>query len=57
MNNNHSNYKESHNATKNVIRQYNRSHDQNIARNIKHDNKSFYAYIRSKQMHETRLDH
>ena len=45
----YANYKEPLNAATTKIRKSNRSYEENLACNIKHDNKSFYAYVRSKQ--------
>ena len=42
-------YKEALNAATTEIRQSKRSYEQKLACNIKHDSKSFYAYVRSKQ--------
>ena len=43
------NYKEARNAATTEIRQSRQSYEQKLACNIKNDNKSFYAYITSKQ--------
>ena len=43
------NYKEAHNAATPEIIQYERSYEQKLACDIKHESKSFYAYIRSTQ--------
>ena len=43
------NYKEALNAATIEIRQSKGSYEQKLACNIKNDNKSFYAYVRSKQ--------
>ena len=45
----YANYKEALNAATTEIRQSKRSYEQKLAYNIKHDSKSFYAYVRSKQ--------
>ena len=45
----YANYKEALNAATTEIRQSKRSYEQKLACNIKHDSKSFYAYVRSKQ--------
>ena len=45
----YANYKEALNAAITEIRQSKRSYEQKLACNIKHDSKSFYAYVRSKQ--------
>ena len=45
----YTNYKEALNAATKEIRQSKRSYEQQLTCNIKHDSKSFYAYIRSKQ--------
>ena len=45
----YANYKEALNAAKTEIRQSKRSYEQKLACNIKHDSKSCYAYVRSKQ--------
>ena len=45
----YANYKEVLNAATTEIRQSKRSYEQKLACNIKHDSKSFYAYVRSKQ--------
>ena len=42
-------YKEALNQATAEIRNSKRSYEQKIAFNIKHDSKSFYAYVRSKQ--------
>ena len=42
-------YKEALNAATTEIRQSKRSYEQKLACNIKHDSKSLYAYVRSKQ--------
>ena len=42
-------YKEARNQAAAEIRNSKRSYEQIIAFNIKHDSKSFYAYVRSKQ--------
>ena len=42
-------YKEAFNQATAEIRNSKRSYEHNIAFNIKHDSKSFYAYVRSKQ--------
>ena len=42
-------YKEARNQATSEIRNSKRSYEQKIAFNIKHDSKSFYAYVRSKQ--------
>ena len=44
----YANYKEALNAATTEIRQSKRSYEQKLACNIKHDSKSFYAYVRSK---------
>ena len=46
---NYSIYKEALNQATAEIRNSKRSYEQKIAFNIKHDSKSFYAYVRSKQ--------
>ena len=45
----YANYKEALNIATHEIRQSKRSYEQKLACNIKHDGKSFYAYVRSKQ--------
>ena len=45
----YANYKETLNAATTDIRQSKISYEQKLASNIKHDSKSFYAYVRSKQ--------
>ena len=45
----YANYKEALNAATTETRQSKRSYEQKLACNIKHDSKSFYAYVRSKQ--------
>ena len=42
-------YKEALNQATAEVRNSKRSYEQKIASNIKHDSKSFYAYVRSKQ--------
>ena len=42
-------YKEALNAATNVVRKSKRNVDHKLAQHIKSDNKSFYAYERSKQ--------
>ena len=42
-------YKEALNQATAEMRNSNKSHEQKFAFNIQHDNKSFYAYVRSKQ--------
>ena len=42
-------YKEALNAATNEVRKYKRNFVHNLAQHIKSDNKSFYAYVRSKQ--------
>ena len=42
-------YKEAPNQATAEIRNSKRSYEQKLAFNIKHDSKSFYAYVRSKQ--------
>ena len=50
-------YKEAINAATNEVRKYNRNVELKLAQNIKSDSKSFYAYVRSKNIFELRLDH
>ncbi len=42
-------YKEALNAATNEVRKYKRNFELKLAKNIKSDIKSFYAYVRSKQ--------
>ena len=42
-------YKEALNAAMNEVRKFKRNFEHKLARNIKSDSKSFYAYVRSKQ--------
>ena len=42
-------YKEALNAATNEVRKSNRNFEHKLPQNIKSDNKSFYAYVRSKQ--------
>ena len=42
-------YKEALNAATNEVRTSKRNWEHKLAQNIKSDNKSFYAYVRSKQ--------
>ena len=50
-------YKEAINAATNEVRKYNRNVELKLAQNIKSDSKSFYAYVRSKNIFEIKLDH
>src|SRR6266496_2913247 len=43
------NYKEMQRITQNIIRSAKRNFEQRLAKNVKNDNKSFFAYVRSKQ--------
>ena len=45
----YANYKEAHYLATTEIRKYKRTFEKKLASNIKHYNKSFYAYVRSKQ--------
>ena len=49
-------YKEALNAATNEVRKAKRNFEHKLAQNIKSDSKSFYAYVRSKQLFEIRLD-
>ena len=51
----YANYKEALIAAITEIRQSNRSYEQKLACNIKHDSKSFYAYVRNKQNVEDKV--
>ena len=44
----YTNYKDSFSAATSEIRQSKRNYEQKLECNIKHNSKSFYAYIRSK---------
>src|SRR6266496_2658448 len=44
-----SNYKEMQRRSQNIIRSAKRNFEQKLAKNVKNDNKSFFAYVRSKQ--------
>ena len=43
-------YKEALNAATNEVRKSKRNFEHKLAQNIKSDSKSFYAYVRSKQI-------
>src|SRR6266568_4819827 len=43
------NYKEMQRRSQNIIRSAKRNFEQKLAKNVKNDNKSFFAYVRSKQ--------
>ena len=49
-------YKEALNAATNEVRRSKRNFELKSAQNIKSDSKSFYAYVRSKQNVEIKLD-
>ena len=49
-------YKEAPNAATNEVRKSKRNFELKLVQNIKSDSKSFYAYVRSKQNFEIKLD-
>ena len=53
----YANYKKILNAATTEVRQSKRSYEQKLACNIKHVNKSFYTYVRSKQNVRDKVGH